>query len=169
MIFFKLNFQPTYWPMPGMMFGCQITEETSIRGKTCLWIQMIRTADFGIFPGMTWHSKVYSKVNTTQNWHSYMFVVSFSKDIPAIFDYIHKITSQSKFYVVAHSQGTSSVMALLSERPEFNRRMHAVSLMAPVGYLHNFPPIMIFIDAIEQQAKVVLAAIFFTVNSQMIK
>lgn len=56
-------------------------------------------------------------------------------DYPATFEYIRQMTGQSKLYVVAHSQGTSALMALLSEKPEFNAQIHAVSLMAPVSYL----------------------------------
>lgn len=56
-------------------------------------------------------------------------------DYPATFEYIRQMTGQSKLYVVAHSQGTSALMALLSEKPEFNDQIHAVSLMAPVSYL----------------------------------
>lgn len=56
-------------------------------------------------------------------------------DYPATFEYIRQMTGQSKLYVVAHSQGTSALMALLSEKPEFNDQINAVSLMAPVSYL----------------------------------
>lgn len=56
-------------------------------------------------------------------------------DYPATFEYIRQMTDQPKLFVVAHSQGTSALMALLAEKPEFNDQIHAVSLMAPVGYL----------------------------------
>lgn len=58
-------------------------------------------------------------------------------DFPAMFDYIRRKTCVSKLYVIAHSQGTSSMMALLSEKPEYNQYFHAVSLLAPVSYIHN--------------------------------
>ena len=58
-------------------------------------------------------------------------------DFPDVFEYVRKITNQPKFYVIGHSQGTSLIMALLSERPEFNRQINAVSLLAPIGYVDN--------------------------------
>lgn len=47
-------------------------------------------------------------------------------DYPATFEYIRRMTNQSKLYVVAHSQGTSALMALLAEKPEFNDQIHAM-------------------------------------------
>lgn len=61
------------------------------------------------------------------------------KDYPAIFKYIQTATKQPEFFVIAHSQGASSMMALLSEKPEFNDQIRALSLMAPVGYLNHAP------------------------------
>lgn len=53
-------------------------------------------------------------------------------DYPAFYKYIRNETGVSKFYIVGHSQGTSSMMALLSLQPEYNDYMHAVALMAPI-------------------------------------
>ncbi|XP_031626275.1 lipase 3-like [Contarinia nasturtii] len=65
-------------------------------------------------------------------------------DYPAIFDYVLEETKQPKVYVVGHSQGTTCMMTLLSEKPEYNDYFYAVSLMAPVGYLkHTGRPLQI--------------------------
>lgn len=40
-------------------------------------------------------------------------------------------------YTVAHSQGTTCLMTLLSERPEYNDYIYAASLMAPVAYVKH--------------------------------
>lgn len=53
-------------------------------------------------------------------------------DYPAMYEYIRKKTGISKLFIVAHSQGTSSLMALLSEKPEYNDYVQAVSLIAPI-------------------------------------
>lgn len=58
-------------------------------------------------------------------------------DYPAVYNYVIELTGNEKVYVVAHSQGTSAMMAVLSERPEVNDLVYAVSLLAPVGYLNN--------------------------------
>ncbi|XP_055325866.1 lipase 3-like [Sitodiplosis mosellana] len=58
-------------------------------------------------------------------------------DHPAVIDYILKETGNEKLYFVGHSQGTTSIMVLLSEKPEYNAKIYAASLMAPVGYMNN--------------------------------
>lgn len=58
-------------------------------------------------------------------------------DYPAVFDYVRSKTNDAKLYVISHSQGTSSMLALLAERPEYNQYMQAVSLMAPIAYMNH--------------------------------
>ncbi|XP_055310951.1 lipase 3-like, partial [Sitodiplosis mosellana] len=38
---------------------------------------------------------------------------------------------------LGHSQGTTTPIVLLSEKPEYNEKIAAAALMAPVGYLGN--------------------------------
>lgn len=65
-------------------------------------------------------------------------------DYPAVYNYVIELTGNEKVYVVGHSQGTSAMMAALSERLEVNDLVHAVSLLAPVGYLNSSGPIYQF-------------------------
>lgn len=58
-------------------------------------------------------------------------------DYTAVIDHILLWTGQEKLYLVGHSQGTSGIMCLLSERPEYNAKVAAVSLMSPIGYLSH--------------------------------
>lgn len=58
-------------------------------------------------------------------------------DYPAVYDYVRQHTNNSKLYVIAHSQGTSATLALLSEKPQYNDYMNAVSLMAPIAYMNH--------------------------------
>lgn len=58
-------------------------------------------------------------------------------DFPAIFNYIINITKVPKLFFVSHSQGSSSMMALLSEKPEYNNCIYAISFMAPAGYWNH--------------------------------
>lgn len=58
-------------------------------------------------------------------------------DYPAIIDHVCKVTGNKKVFIVGHSQGTTALLTLLSELPEYNERVAAVSLMAPVAYFAN--------------------------------
>lgn len=58
-------------------------------------------------------------------------------DQPAIVDYILAKTNASKLYYIGYSQGTTSLLVMLSERPEYNDKIYAASLLAPVGYIHD--------------------------------
>lgn len=58
-------------------------------------------------------------------------------DQPAIIDYILKETNNKKLYYVGHSQGTTTLLTLLSEKPKYNNKIIAASLMSPVGYFYN--------------------------------
>ncbi|XP_055295721.1 lipase 3-like [Sitodiplosis mosellana] len=55
-------------------------------------------------------------------------------DQPAVIDYILNQTHNRKLYYIGYSEGTTSIMVLLSEKPEYNAKIYAASLMAPVGY-----------------------------------
>lgn len=55
-------------------------------------------------------------------------------DLPATIDYVLNKTNNQKLYFIGHSQGTTAFMCLLSEKPEYNEKIHVASLLAPVGY-----------------------------------
>lgn len=55
---------------------------------------------------------------------------------------------------VAHSQGTTTLMAMLSELPEYNQYIAAASLMAPVGYLGNSGVILTVLSRLSPILKV---------------
>lgn len=56
-------------------------------------------------------------------------------DQPAIIDYILERTNEDQLYYIGYSQGATTLMALLSEKPEYNAKIRVASLMAPVGYI----------------------------------
>lgn len=64
-------------------------------------------------------------------------------DNSAVIDYILRGTGNEKLYYVGHSQGTTTLMVLLSERPEYNEKIYAASLMAP-GYMSNTDCILFY-------------------------
>lgn len=68
-------------------------------------------------------------------------------DLPAAIDYILQENSTSKLYYIGYSQGTSSLMVLLAERPEYNDKIHVADLMAPIGYLDHADVLVKFATA----------------------
>lgn len=79
------------------------------------------------------------------------------EDYPAIFAYIRKSTRQPNFYIVTHSQGGSSIMALLSEYPEYNAQIHAINMMAPLGYIGHSKLLNISTNLVAQLTHVIHA------------
>lgn len=73
-------------------------------------------------------------------------------DQPAAIDYILHQTRNSQLHYLGFSQGTTSLMVLLSEKPEYNHKIRVASLLAPVGYksrvdifftlLYALPPVL---------------------------
>lgn len=76
-------------------------------------------------------------------------------DHPAVIDYILKKTSFPKLYYIGYSQGTTSLMVLLSEKPEYNDKIYVASLMAPVGYIDNVDYIYKILSTVAPLFKVI--------------
>lgn len=55
-------------------------------------------------------------------------------DLPAMIDYINRFKKTQQLLYVGHSMGTTTLFALLSTRPEYNSKLKAAFLMAPVTY-----------------------------------
>ncbi|KAH8284991.1 hypothetical protein KR054_003506, partial [Drosophila jambulina] len=64
-------------------------------------------------------------------------------DLPATVDYVLARTGQRQLHYVGHSQGTTVLLVLLSQRPEYNARFANAALMAPVAFLKHLssPPL----------------------------
>ncbi|XP_008546538.1 lipase 3 [Microplitis demolitor] len=58
-------------------------------------------------------------------------------DLPAIIDYILNETGEKKLNYIGHSQGTSILFVLLSERPEYNDKINKFIAYAPIAYVGN--------------------------------
>lgn len=58
-------------------------------------------------------------------------------DQPATIDYVLQQTSSTKLHYLGHSQGGTSIIVLLSERPEYNEKIHIASLLAVGGNLNR--------------------------------
>ncbi|XP_017108518.2 lipase 3 [Drosophila bipectinata] len=64
-------------------------------------------------------------------------------DLPATVDYVLARTGKQQLHYVGHSQGTTVLLVLLSQRPEYNARFADANLMAPVAFLKHLssPPL----------------------------
>lgn len=75
-----------------------------------------------------------SKDYWTFSWHEIGFY-----DLPAMLDYVLKRSMSSKLFYVGHSQGTTSLLVLLSSRPEYNDKIIQGHLMAVSAYRNALP------------------------------
>ena len=70
-------------------------------------------------------------------------------DLPATIDYILGITGHSKIFYIGHSQGTTCLFVLLSEKPEYNDKIIKVAAYAPIAFAsHMRSPIINFFSKI---------------------
>ncbi|XP_035714197.1 lipase 3 isoform X2 [Folsomia candida] len=74
---------------------------------------------------------------TLDNWKYWDF--SFHEmgifDLPAIIETVTDITKQESMYYVGHSMASTALTVMLSERPEYNRRIATAFLLAPAIFL----------------------------------
>ncbi|XP_050514295.1 lipase 3-like isoform X2 [Diabrotica virgifera virgifera] len=72
-------------------------------------------------------------------------------DVPAMIDYMLKVTGEKQIYHVGHSQGTTTFYVMTSMRPEYNDKIiHHISL-APTGFMNHLqsPLIQLFAGSTE--------------------
>uniref|UniRef100_A0A1L8DPW0 Lipase n=2 Tax=Nyssomyia neivai TaxID=330878 RepID=A0A1L8DPW0_9DIPT len=87
--------------------------------------------------GNTW-SRNHTHINPDRSafwqfsWHEIGI-----HDIPAMIDYVTRTTGQQRMHYVGHSQGTTSMFIMLSERPEYNDRIILAQALAPVAFMSN--------------------------------
>ncbi|XP_046748746.1 lipase 3-like [Diprion similis] len=58
-------------------------------------------------------------------------------DLPAMIDYALDHTGQKSLIYIGHSMGTTASYILLSNRPEYNKRLRLVVSLAPIAYWKN--------------------------------
>lgn len=75
-------------------------------------------------------------------------------DIPAIIDYVLMTTNHTFVHFVGHSQGATTVIAMLSMFPQYNKKIKTLHLMAPAVYFGYPGPIYETIAAFEEPLEV---------------
>ena len=54
-------------------------------------------------------------------------------DVPAEIDYILQSTGHNKLYYIGHSMGTTMFFVTMSQRPQYNHKIHAMIAFAPAA------------------------------------
>ncbi|EEB09971.1 Gastric triacylglycerol lipase precursor, putative [Pediculus humanus corporis] len=58
-------------------------------------------------------------------------------DISSQIDFVLQKTNEKKLIYVGHSMGTTMYFVLMSEKPEYNKKIQVAQLMAPIAYMKN--------------------------------
>ena len=58
-------------------------------------------------------------------------------DIPAMIDKVRQVSGQEKIYYIGHSMGTTGLMVMANDRPEYLEHIHLASLLAPVAWVDH--------------------------------
>lgn len=65
------------------------------------------------------------------SWHEIGYF-----DLPAMIEFALKKSESSKLFYTGHSQGCTTILALLSSRPSYNSLITQMHLMAPSAFMH---------------------------------
>lgn len=67
-------------------------------------------------------------------------------DLPASIDYILNVTNSTSLYYVGHSQGSTTMYVMASEKPEYNEKIKFYVHLAPIAFMSHLrsPPIKLF-------------------------
>lgn len=106
-----------------------------IHGSTLAKIQMMQLVVFGGCHGLKWVWFIFWLIFRffhSHFWNHVWFLGVY--DHPAVIDYVLSLTNDTKVYYAGHSQGTTSLLVLLSKRPEYNQKIRVSSLMAPIAF-----------------------------------
>ncbi|KAG5674586.1 hypothetical protein PVAND_004540 [Polypedilum vanderplanki] len=81
--------------------------------------------------------RIYT-TDSTEYWRYSWHEIGYF-DLAAITDYVLKKTTAQKLDFIAFSQGTTSLLVLLSSRPEYNSKIRQAHLMAPPAFRKKLP------------------------------
>lgn len=105
---------------------------------------MMANAGYDVWFGNSRGTK-YSKGHTTldptsHTFWQFTFMHMGKYDVPALVDYVLNRTGQKKLVYVGHSQGSTQMLAQLSDNPEFMNKIHIFIACAPatsIAHLEN--------------------------------
>ncbi|GIY64421.1 gastric triacylglycerol lipase [Caerostris extrusa] len=87
----------------------------------------------GNIRGNTYSKKNIYFPSTVHKFWNFSFAEMADYDLPAMIDFILTATGQNQLSYIGHSQGTTSMFALLSENSEYNEKLNLFIALAPVA------------------------------------
>ncbi|XP_072763179.1 lipase 3-like [Anoplolepis gracilipes] len=76
-----------------------------------------------------------------------------TKDLPATIDYVLDYTNSETLHYIGHSMGTTTLLALLSTKPEYNAKIKLGICLAPVAFWKELSSTFNFLVNIGSQIK----------------
>jgi pimeloyl-ACP methyl ester carboxylesterase len=64
------------------------------------------------------------------------------QDLPAIINYILFLSQKQSLFYVGHNQGATALVALLSERPEYNAKIIQAHFLSPIVFMDHPHPVL---------------------------
>jgi len=81
-------------------------------------------------------NNIIISLNSHKFWHFDWHEIG-TIDIPAMIDYILSTTNEEALHFVCHSQGCTTLLVLLSMKPEYNRMIKTANMMAPAVFMKH--------------------------------
>lgn len=102
---------------------------------------MLHNEGFDVWLGNARGTRVSQKhafLNTKQEkYWDFSFHEIAIYDVSAMIDYILNNTGQPSIQYIGHSQGTTTLIALLSVYPEYNKKIISAHLLSPAIYFRH--------------------------------
>jgi pimeloyl-ACP methyl ester carboxylesterase len=85
-------------------------------------------------------------------------------DYPAIIDYILSQTNNSQLNFIGHSQGTTSLLVLLSLKPDYNDKINQAHLFAPPAFRKKLPKSLIVYNFLRFLVSITVTTKYYTLS-----
>lgn len=83
------------------------------------------------------YSKGHIKNLSPREYWDFTYEEMGTEDLPAVIDFILRVTSQQKLSYVGFSQGTTIFLVMCSKRPEYNEKINKAVMLAPVAWINS--------------------------------
>ncbi|XP_063824708.1 lipase 3-like [Ostrinia nubilalis] len=84
------------------------------------------------------HTTLDPNDRSNQNFWRFSWDEIGNIDLPACLSYIERVTGQTRYHYIGHSQGGTSFLVLNSLHPEYNKKFISFQAMAPAAFFeHN--------------------------------
>ncbi|XP_063989876.1 lipase 3-like [Diachasmimorpha longicaudata] len=78
------------------------------------------------------------------------------EDLPAMFDYIIKTTGQPQLSYVGHSLGSTVILMLLSDKPEYNDKLSVVIHFGAISYWKTWNFARLYVDLLAEFFQIIV-------------